>query len=129
MRDTLIRVSTLYEAYSPVVIPFKLYLSSLPSPLLPMSNRELTQFALRTLRGESLCKPHPRNISPQKVKTIIKSIPARNINILRDLCDYVRRVAEFDSRATRAYGVIILRASSDLMGEFSNEVGLLCQID
>lgn len=83
----------------------KLYLSSLPSPLLPISNDMFTKYALQQVR----------------VKGIIRSIPCRNVTLLRDLCDYVKRIAEVDHRATRAYGVLIIRASSNLMSDASNE--------
>jgi hypothetical protein len=56
------------------------------------------------------------------VKSIIKATHPSNIILLREVCDYVGKIAEFDDRVIRQFGKLLLRVSSDLMGDKSKEV-------
>ncbi|KIM26786.1 hypothetical protein M408DRAFT_330390 [Serendipita vermifera MAFF 305830] len=81
------------------------YLACLPSPLVPLSSAQFTQFALKKLR----------------VRDIIQSMPLLNIGSLRELCDYVDRMSNYDSKLLDKTGMLLTRVKSDLMGDGSSE--------
>jgi len=89
-----------------------LYLSCLPSPLLPLSNQQFTQFALKQT----------------KLKILLQSLNPANMILLGDLCDYLTRLYPHDDRAVKYFGKLILRVDSDLMSDSLREksiVGLM----
>ncbi|KAG8817194.1 hypothetical protein FRC17_011332 [Serendipita sp. 399] len=83
-------------------------LSSLPDPLLPISNSDFTQYALKML----------------SVTVILSRIPQSNVWLLRELCDYIHRLEQYDRSVLKRFGKLLLRrVNSDLIGDGSNEVG------
>ncbi|PVF95487.1 hypothetical protein CPB86DRAFT_817136 [Serendipita vermifera] len=102
-----------YELISPKPFPVRhslivFYLSCLPSPLLRLSSKQCTQYALGTLN----------------IKEIINASHPSYITLLKEICDYVGKLAEYDEKVVRQFGKLVLRVSSDLMGEQSKEVAI-----
>lgn len=123
VRHSLILVSPTHNGGKFKSEPFQFYLSCLPTPLLPISNAEFTQFALKRMTGENTSFYHTSHKTKgTAAKEMVKAMPHRNRGQLRELCGYFSQMSKYDDKLLQQAGKHITRVKSDLMGDGSNGV-------
>lgn len=56
---------------------------------------------------------------------MLESLSPTNVQLLRDVCDYVSSLAGHNNRVVQQFGNLIMRADSDLMSDGSREVSCI----